>query len=230
MGLVAAPPPDSSWLGPPAVLGGDVSAGASDGLLSSSPTSLKCFHGVPPHKAFVPTDRAALWKNVGGAAPLDGSSHACLLRAPLSWEQSGHQLLLTWGPSPWEGTGQASVVHRAGLGGTQGRDPHHPVPTAPQFRAFLQPPMKGVVMETFGSGNGPGKPDLLQELRVATGQGLVIVNCTHCLQGSVTSDYASGMAMVGAGVSAFNVTSEAALARLLYVLGQPGLSLDDRVE
>lgn len=62
-----------------------------------------------------------------------------------------------------------------------------------QVRTFLQPPLKGVVMETFGSGNGPTKPDLLQELRVASEQGLIIVNCTHCLQGAVTSDYASGM-------------------------------------
>lgn len=54
-------------------------------------------------------------------------------------------------------------------------------------------------METFGSGNGPTKPDLLQELRVAAEQGLIIVNCTHCLQGAVTSDYASGMVGVERG-------------------------------
>ncbi|XP_058423818.1 60 kDa lysophospholipase isoform X8 [Diceros bicornis minor] len=98
-------------------------------------------------------------------------------------------------------------------------------------RAFLQPPLKGVVMETFGSGNGPTKPDLLQELRAAAERGLVIVNCTHCLQGAVTSDYAAGMAVAGAGiVSGFDMTSEAALAKLSYVLGQPGLSLDSRKE
>ncbi|XP_070448955.1 60 kDa lysophospholipase isoform X2 [Equus przewalskii] len=98
-------------------------------------------------------------------------------------------------------------------------------------RAFLQHPLKGVVMETFGSGNGPTKPDLLQELRAATERGLVIVNCTHCLQGAVTSDYAAGMAMAGAGiVSGFDMTSEAALAKLSYVLGQPGLSLEGRKE
>ena len=45
--------------------------------------------------------------------------------------------------------------------------------------------MKGVVMETFGSGNGPTKPDLLQELRAAAERGLVIINCTHCLQGAM---------------------------------------------
>ncbi|XP_032477659.1 60 kDa lysophospholipase [Phocoena sinus] len=98
-------------------------------------------------------------------------------------------------------------------------------------RVFLQPPLKGVVMETFGSGNGPTKPDLLQELRVAAERGLVIVNCTHCLQGAVTSDYGAGTALAGAGtISGSDMTSEAALAKLSYVLGLPGLSLDGRKE
>lgn len=48
-------------------------------------------------------------------------------------------------------------------------------------------------METFGSGKGPTKPDLLRELREAAERGLVILNCTHCLQGTVTSDYAASM-------------------------------------
>ncbi|XP_010605626.1 60 kDa lysophospholipase isoform X5 [Fukomys damarensis] len=96
-------------------------------------------------------------------------------------------------------------------------------------RAFLRPPLKGVVMETFGSGNGPTKPDLLQELRAAAERGLIIVNCTHCLQGTVTPGYAAGLAAVGTGiVSGLDMTSEAALAKLSYVLGRPGLSLDDR--
>ncbi|XP_061037344.1 60 kDa lysophospholipase isoform X6 [Eubalaena glacialis] len=98
-------------------------------------------------------------------------------------------------------------------------------------RVFLQPPLKGVVLETFGSGNGPTKPDLLQELRVAAERGLVIVNCTHCLQGAVTSDYGAGTALAGAGtISGSDMTSEAALAKLSYVLGLPGLSLDGRKE
>lgn len=143
-----------------------------------------------------------------------------------------------------------------------GSESLHPSFPPPQVRAFLQPPMKGVVMETFGSGNGPTKPDLLQELRAAAERGLVIVNCTHCLQGAVTSDYGAGV--VGAGapgpgagqgqalaarllhgppaspplqalsragtVSGFDMTSEAALAKLSYVLGLPGLSLDGRKE
>nr|KAF6499077.1 asparaginase [Molossus molossus] len=98
-------------------------------------------------------------------------------------------------------------------------------------RAFLQPPLKGVVMETFGSGNGPTKADLLRELQEAAERGLLILNCTHCLRGTVTSDYASSMATAGAGiVPGFDMMSEAALAKLSFVLGQPGLSLDDRKE
>ncbi|XP_023561438.1 60 kDa lysophospholipase isoform X2 [Octodon degus] len=96
-------------------------------------------------------------------------------------------------------------------------------------RAFLQPPLKGVVMETFGSGNAPTKPDLLQELQAAAERGLIIVNCSHCLWGPVTPGYASGLAEAGASiVSGFDMTSEAALAKLSFVLGQPGLSLGHR--
>uniref|UniRef100_A0A8C5P4B5 60 kDa lysophospholipase n=1 Tax=Jaculus jaculus TaxID=51337 RepID=A0A8C5P4B5_JACJA len=122
------------------------------------------------------------------------------------------------------------VVHR-GVERDVGLLTFYPGIPASLVRAFLQPPLKGLVVETFGSGNGPTKPDLLQELRAAVERGVVIVNCTHCLQGAVTSDYASGAAMAGAGIiPGFDMTSEAALAKLSYVLGQPGLSLDDRKE
>uniref|UniRef100_A0A8I5NRP2 asparaginase n=1 Tax=Papio anubis TaxID=9555 RepID=A0A8I5NRP2_PAPAN len=127
--------------------------------------------------------------------------------------------------------GKAGLVVHSSMEQDVGLLRLYPGIPAALVRAFLQPPLKGMVMETFGSGNGPTKPDLLQELQMATKRGLVIVNCTHCLQGTVTTDYAAGMAMEGAGViSGFDMTSEAALAKLSYVLGQPGLSLDDRKE
>ncbi|KAL4693141.1 hypothetical protein H8959_016951 [Pygathrix nigripes] len=127
--------------------------------------------------------------------------------------------------------GKAGLVVHSSMEQDVGLLRLYPGIPAALVRAFLQPPLKGMVMETFGSGNGPTKPDLLQELQMATERGLVIVNCTHCLQGAVTTDYAAGMAMEGVGViSGFDMTSEAALAKLSYVLGQPGLSLDDRKE
>lgn len=61
------------------------------------------------------------------------------------------------------------------------------------MRAFLQPPMQGVVLETFGSGNAPdNRPDLLAELKKATDAGVIIVNCTQCLRGTVSLSYATG--------------------------------------
>lgn len=62
-----------------------------------------------------------------------------------------------------------------------------------QVRAFLQPPMQGVVLETYGSGNAPdNRPDLLAELKAATDSGVIIVNCTQCLRGTVSASYATG--------------------------------------
>ncbi|XP_035870126.1 60 kDa lysophospholipase isoform X2 [Phyllostomus discolor] len=127
--------------------------------------------------------------------------------------------------------GKGRLVVHSGMEQDVGLLRLYPGIPAALVRAFLQPPLKGVVLETFGSGNGPTKPDLLWELRAAAERGLVILNCTHCLQGPVTSDYAAGMASAGAGiVSGSDMTSEAALAKLSYVLGQPGLSLDERKE
>ncbi|XP_060037069.1 60 kDa lysophospholipase isoform X2 [Erinaceus europaeus] len=104
------------------------------------------------------------------------------------------------------------------------------IPTS-LVRAFLQPPVKGVVMETFGSGNGPTRADLLEELRMAAERGLLLLNCSQCMRGVVSSDYAGGMALAGAGmVSGMDMTAEAALAKLSFVLGRPGLSLDARKE
>ena len=64
-----------------------------------------------------------------------------------------------------------------------------------QVRAFLQPPMEGVVLETYGSGNAPdNRKDLLDELKEATDRGVIIMNCTQCLRGTVSASYATGTA------------------------------------
>ncbi|TRY82094.1 hypothetical protein DNTS_014923 [Danionella cerebrum] len=60
--------------------------------------------------------------------------------------------------------------------------------TADTVRAFLQPPMDGIVLETYGSGNAPdNRADLLDEIRKATQRGLIMINCTQCLRGSMLS-------------------------------------------
>ena len=65
--------------------------------------------------------------------------------------------------------------------------------TTQQVRTFLQPPIQGVVLETYGSGNGPDSwQDLMDELRAASSRGVIFVNCTQCLYGSVVDSYATG--------------------------------------
>ncbi len=83
----------------------------------------------------------------------------------------------------------------------------------------LQPPIKGLVLETYGIGNGPEDPRLLSALKAATDRNVVIVNCTQCIKGSVNmEDYATGSALARAGViGGFDMTVEAALAKMAYL-------------
>uniref|UniRef100_A0A6Q2Z2W1 asparaginase n=1 Tax=Esox lucius TaxID=8010 RepID=A0A6Q2Z2W1_ESOLU len=100
--------------------------------------------------------------------------------------------------------------------------------TVETVKSFLQPPMEGIVLETYGSGNAPdNRTDLLNELRKATERGVIMVNCTQCLRGTVTMLYATGKVLSEAGlVAGFDMTPEAALCKLSYVLAMKELSVE----
>lgn len=68
------------------------------------------------------------------------------------------------------------------------------------IRAFLHPSVRGVVLETFGSGNAPQREDLISALREACERGVVIVAITQCAKGAVSDTYEAGRLLLDAGV------------------------------
>ena len=89
--------------------------------------------------------------------------------------------------------------------------------------------LKGIVIETFGAGNIPGHADsLLPIIQKASDNGTVIVVCSQCPHGTVSlGAYETSSTLKEAGaVSGYDITTEAAVAKLYYLFSR-GLSRDD---
>lgn len=84
------------------------------------------------------------------------------------------------------------------------------------------PGLKGLILETYGAGNAPTDAWLSEKLEAANKRGLVLLNITQCLGGSVEQGrYETSVQLEKAGViSGKDMTTEAAIAKLMFLLAQ----------
>lgn len=101
--------------------------------------------------------------------------------------------------------------------------------TETSLRHMLATPgIKGVVLRTYGAGNGPTAEWFLDAIRETVERGIVVLNVTQCANGGVHSRrYVAGDVLSATGIiSGHDLTFEAAITKMMYLFGL-GLDADE---
>jgi L-asparaginase len=87
---------------------------------------------------------------------------------------------------------------------------------------FSFPKIKGLVLETYGSGNVTNRQWFIDAIKELIDHGIPVVNVTQCSGGSVSMGlYGTSIQLKKIGViSGKDCTTEAALAKMMFMLGQ----------
>lgn len=90
--------------------------------------------------------------------------------------------------------------------------------------------LRGVVLETYGSGNSPSEPWFIESMERAVKKGLIILNVSQCNGGRVIQGrYETSKDMKRIGVlSGGDITTEAAITKMMFLLANESSDADVR--